>query len=167
MQQCRDVHPAFNEFLGITIAVKLHYFEFDFCLVCCEARPLSPTRGPPVKKATKLEAKDEDPADGQEQEEEEEEEEGSWTNWLMTGGEQEKGGGKEGGKAVLVVERGPAPWASAKGHLANSSRPQKVPGRSWITEDGEKVWTHEESGKTFANFGFIMCHFFLVAARCG
>ena len=60
MQQCRDVHPAFNEFLGITIAVKLHYFEFDFCLVCCEARPLSPTRGPPVKKATKLEAKDED-----------------------------------------------------------------------------------------------------------
>ena len=149
MQQCRDVHPAFNEFLGITIGVKLHYFEFDFFLVCCEARPLSPEgspRGPPAKKATKLEAKDEDAADGQEQEEE---------------------GGKEEKEAGLVVERGPAPWANAKGHLANSSRPQKVPGRSWITEDGEKVWTHEESGKTFANFGFIMCHFFLVAARCG
>ena len=47
--------------------------------------------------------------------------------------------------------RQPAPWAANKGHVANNDRDQRVPGEAWITEDGEKVWTHAETGVTYAS----------------
>ena len=108
---------------------------------------MSPERRPPVKQP-KVEK--EEPHD-------EEEKEG--------GGGGGRGGAKpedkeEEEEEEVEVETGPAPWATTKGHLANSERPQKVPGRSWVTADGKKVWTHADSGRTFATFGFVMCHFF-------
>lgn len=57
------------------------------------------------------------------------------------------------------VCRQSAPWAAQnkfaaeKGHLCNSSRPQKIPGTSWIDpKTGEKLWT-SASGKTYATPG--------------
>ena len=47
--------------------------------------------------------------------------------------------------------RQPAPWAANKGHVANNDRDQRVPGEAWITADGEKVWTHAETGVTYAS----------------
>ena len=49
------------------------------------------------------------------------------------------------------VVRTPAPWSSVKGHLANSSRPQRVPGTAWVhPQTGEKLWTCEQTGSTYA-----------------
>ena len=47
--------------------------------------------------------------------------------------------------------RQPAPWAATKGHMANSDREQRVPGRAWVTSSAEKVWTHAETGVTYAS----------------
>jgi hypothetical protein len=47
----------------------------------------------------------------------------------------------------------PSKFAAEKGHLCNSSRPQKIPGTSWIDPNtGEKLWT-SASGKTYATPG--------------
>ena len=47
--------------------------------------------------------------------------------------------------------RKPAPWAANKGHVANNARAQRVPGHAWITAAGEKVWTHADTGVTYAS----------------
>ena len=47
--------------------------------------------------------------------------------------------------------RQPAPWAANKGHIANNAREQRVPGHAWITAAGEKVWTHADTGVTYAS----------------
>ena len=47
--------------------------------------------------------------------------------------------------------RQPAPWAANKGHIANNDREQRVPGRAWVTSSGEKVWTHADTGVTYAS----------------
>ena len=50
------------------------------------------------------------------------------------------------------IRRQAAPWAgNEKGHMANNARTQRVPGRGWVTDTGEKVWTHEQTGVTYAS----------------
>ena len=61
----------------------------------------------------------------------------------------------------VQIKREPAAWAvkqrgeatdtvdNAKGHIAQNFREQVRPGYAWVTDEGEKVWTSNETGETF------------------
>ena len=71
------------------------------------------------------------------------------------GWQEQQAQGWQGAAADIIRE--PAPWAAGgaaagnRGHICNSMRPQKIPGRSWIHPvTGEKLWTSDEDGRTYA-----------------